>query len=100
MSSLVTRVLRRLGRSLEPLLAPEAESQRARLERLTEQSRDQQQLVKTLASEIGAYRAEIRKLTEARRDESVELQGRLAHLRAAVRRQDAALRRLARRGGM
>ena len=100
MSSLVNRALRRLGRSLEPLLAPEAEIQRARLERLTEQSRDQQQLVKTLASEVAAYRAEIRKLTEARRDESVDLQGRLADLRAAVRRQDAALRRLARRGGI
>jgi len=100
MSSLVNRALRRLGRSLEPLLAPEAEIQRARLERLTEQSRDQQQLVKTLASEVAAYRAEIRKLTEARRDESVDLHGRLADLRAAVRRQDAALRRLARRGGI
>jgi hypothetical protein len=100
MSSLITRALRRVGRSLEPLLAPDADAQRARLDRLTEQSRDQQRLVKTLASEVTAYRAEVRKLVEARRDESVRLQERLADLRAAVRRHDTALRRLARRGGI
>lgn len=100
MSSFINRVLRRLGRSLEPLLAPDAEAQRARLDRLTEQSRDQQRLVKTLVSDVAAYRAEIRKLIESRRDETVEMQERLADLRAAVRRHEAALRRLARRGGI
>jgi hypothetical protein len=100
MSSFITRALRRLGRTLEPLLAPDADAHRARLERLGEQSHDQQRLLKTLASEVTAQRAEVRKLIEARRDESAEMQGRLADLRAAVRRQDAALRRLARRGGI
>jgi hypothetical protein len=100
MSSLITRALRRLGRSLEPLLAPDAEAQRARLDRLTEQSRDQHRLVKTLVSDVTACRAEIRKLIDARRDESMQMQERIADLRAAVRRQDAALRRLARRGGI
>ena len=100
MSSLVNRALRRLGRSLEPLLAPEAEIQRARLDRLTEQSRDQQRLVKTLASDVAAYRAEIRKLIESRREEIADMQGRLADLRVGVRRHEAALRRLARRGGI
>jgi len=100
MSSLLDRVLRRLGRSLEPLLAPDAEAQRARLDRLTEQSRDQHGVIKTLASDVAAYRAEIRKVIESSREGTVEMQGRLADLRAAVRRQDAALRRLARRGGI
>jgi hypothetical protein len=100
MSALFNRVLRRLGRSLEPLLAPDAEAQRARLDRLTEQSRDQQRLVKTLASDVAASRAEIRKLLESRRDETAEMQGRFADLRGAVRRHEAALRRLARRGGI
>ena len=100
MSSLINRVLRRLGRSLEPLLAPDAEAQRAHVDRLTEQSRDQQRLIKTLVSEVAASRAEIRKLIDSRRDESVETQGRLADLRVAVRRHETALRRLARRGGI
>jgi len=100
MNSLIRRALRRLGRSLEPLLAPDAEAHRARLDRLTEQSRDQHRVIKTLASEVAAHRAEIRKVIESNRDETVEMQGRLADLRAAVRRQDAALRRLARRAGI
>lgn len=100
MSSFISRALRRLGRSLEPLLAPNAEAERARLERLTEQSRDQQRLFKTLASEVTAHRAEVRKLIETTRDENFEMQARFGELRAAVRRQDAALRRLARRGGI
>jgi hypothetical protein len=100
MSSLINRALRRLGRSLEPLFAPDADAQRARLDRLAEQSREQQRLVQTLASEVTTYRAEVRKLIESRRDESLEMQGRLADLRAAVRRHEAALRRLARRGGI
>jgi hypothetical protein len=100
MSSFIHRALRRLGRTLEPLLAPDAEAHRARLERLGERSQDQQRLLKTLASEVSAHRAEVKKLIEARRDEGVEMQGRLADLPAAVRRQDAALRRLARRGGI
>ena len=100
MNSLINRALRRLGRSLEPLFAPDAEAQRARLDRLAERSREQQRLVQTLASEVTAYRAEIRKLIESRRDESLDMQGRLADLRVAVRRHEAALRRLARRGGI
>jgi hypothetical protein len=100
MSSFITRALRRLGRTLEPLLAPDAEAHRARLERLGEQSQDQHRLLKTLASEVTAQRAETRKVIDARRDEALEMQGRLGDLRAAVRRQDAALRRLARRGGI
>jgi hypothetical protein len=100
MSVFITRALRRLGRTLEPLLAPDADAHRARLERLAEQSHDQQRLLKTLASEVTAHRAEVKKLMDARRDEGLEMQGRLADLRASVRRQDAALRRLARRGGI
>src|SRR5678815_4489499 len=100
MSSFIARVARRIGRSLEPLIAPDADAQRARLDRLTEQSRDQQHVLKTLASEVSAHRAEVRKLIDAHRDQSLDLQARVADLRASVRRQDAALRRLARRGGI
>src|SRR5215468_1552661 len=100
MSSVIARVLRRLGRSLEPLLAPDAEVQRTRLERLAEQSRDQQHLLKTLASEVTAHRAEVRKLVEIRLEEAAETQSRFADLRVSVRRQDAALRRVARRVGI
>jgi hypothetical protein len=100
MNSFLTRALRRIGRSLEPLLAPGAEAARASLERLSEQSRDQQRVVKTLTSEVTAHRAEVRKLLDARRDESLELQAKLSDLRTTVRRQDAALRRLARRAGI
>jgi septal ring factor EnvC (AmiA/AmiB activator) len=100
MSSFIARAARRIGRSLEPLIAPDAEAQRARLDRLTEQSRDQQHVLKTLASEVSAHRAEVRKLIDAHRDQSLDLQARVADLRASVRRQDAALRLLARRGGI
>ena len=100
MSSFIARALRRLGRSLEPLIAPEAEAQRARLDRLAEHSRDQQRLLKTLASEVSAHRAEVRKLIDAHRDHTLDMQSRVADLRAAVRRQDSTLRRLARRGGI
>jgi len=100
MSSFIARAARRIGRSLEPLIAPDADAQRARLDRLTEQSRDQQHVLKTLASEVSAHRAEVRKLIDAHRDQSLDLQARVADLRASVRRQDAALRRLARRGGI
>ena len=98
--SLITRALRRLGRWLEPVLAPDAEAQRARLERLAEQSREQQRLVKTMASDVQAHRAEVRKLIDARRDDDTQMQTRFADLRASVRRQDVALRRLARRVGI
>src|SRR4026209_943131 len=100
MSAFITRALRRLGRTLEPLLAPDAEAQRARLERLDEQANVQQSLLKSLASDVTAHRAEVRKLIEARREEGAEMQGRLVDLRSAVRRHEAALRRLARRGGI
>jgi hypothetical protein len=100
MSSVITRPLRRLGPSLEPLLPPDAEAQRARLDRLTEQSRDQQHIVKTLPAEVTVHGAEVRKLLEARRGESLETQSRLAELRGTMRRRDAALKRLARRSGI
>jgi hypothetical protein len=100
MSAFIPRALRRLGRTLEPLFAPDAEAQRSRLERLGEQTHDQQRLLKSLVSDVTAQRAEMRKLIEARREEGVEMQGRLADLRTAVRRHHAALRRLARRGGI
>ena len=100
MSSVIARALRRLGRLLEPVLAPDAEAQRARLDRLAEQSREQRGLVKTLVSDVQKHRAEVRRLIEAARDEDIQTQARFADLRASVRRQDAALRRLARRVGI
>ena len=69
MSSLVTRALRRLGRLLEPVLAPDAEAQRARLDKLAEQSREQQRTIKTLAADVSAHRADVRKLLDTSRDE-------------------------------
>ncbi len=100
MSGLVTRAWRRLGRLLEPVLAPDAESQRARLDRLAEQSREQQRAIKALASEVSAHRADVRKLLDTTRDEATQAQARLADLRVSVRRHDTALRRLARRSGI
>jgi hypothetical protein len=100
MSSITTRILRRLGRWLEPLLAPDAEAQRARLDRLSEQSREQQRLVKTLASDVTAHRGEVRTLIEARKADGIEAHARFSDLRASVRRQESAMRRLARRVGI
>jgi hypothetical protein len=100
MSSVVTRALRRLGRLLEPVLAPDAEAQRARLDRLAEQSREQQRAIKTLAADVTAHRAELRKLLDTSREERTEVHAKLADLRASVRRHDTALRRLARRSGI
>ena len=100
MSSLVARALRRLGRLLEPVLAPDAEAHRARLDRLAEQFREQQRTIKTLAADITAQRAEARKLLEGARDESRHTHAMFAELRSSVRRQETALRRLARRSGI
>jgi len=100
MTSVIGRALRRLGRLLEPLFSPDAEAQRARVERLVAQSREQQRLVKTLAEDVKAHRAEVRRLLEVSRNEARLTQERLADVRASVRRQDAGIRRLARRVGI
>ena len=100
MSSVIARALRRLGRLLEPVLAPDAEAQRARLERLAEQSREQRRLVKTLHADVQKHRAEVRRLAEIARTEDIQTQARFAELRTSVRRQGVALRRLARRAGI
>jgi hypothetical protein len=94
------RALRRFGRWLEPLLAPDAEDQRARQERVAEQSRELQRAVKVLAADVTAQRADVRKLIDAGKDDSLEIQSRLGELRAGIRRQESALRRLARRAGI
>jgi hypothetical protein len=100
MSTVIIRALRRLGRCLEPLLAPDAEAQRARLDHLTEQSRELQRVVKALTADVTAHRAEVRKLIDAQRDDARETQGRVGELRTSVRRQESAMRRLARRAGI
>src|SRR5512146_215826 len=100
MSSRIAHALRRFGRWLEPVLAPDAQAQRTRLERLAEQSSEEQRLVKTLVSEVTAHRAEVRKLIDARRADSIETQARFNDLRASVRRQESTIRRLSRRLGI
>lgn len=97
---MIRRALRRLGRWLEPLLAPDAEAQRARVERLAEQSREQQRLLKTLVSEIAAHRADVHRIVQSNRDDTLNTQARFTELRIGIRRHDAALRRLARRTGI
>jgi hypothetical protein len=97
---MIRRTLQRLGRLLEPLLAPDAEAQRARLDRLAEQTREQHRLIKTLVEDVKAHRAEVRRLVDVGRNESNHTQTRLADVRTSVRRQDAAIRRLARRVGI
>src|SRR5205823_4658102 len=67
---------------------------------LAEQSREQQRTIKTLAADVSAHRADVRKLLDTSRDEAAQAQARLAELRTGVRRQDTALRRLARRSGI
>jgi hypothetical protein len=97
MSSLFTRALRRLGRWLEPVLAPDADAQRATLERLLDQSREQQRTIQTLASDVAAHRADVRKLIHSAKDDRLQTDARLADLRGGMRRQDATMKRLARR---
>jgi hypothetical protein len=97
---LLTRLLRRIGRSLEPVLAPDAEAQRARGERVIGLVRDQRHAIHELTEQVAAQRAESRRAQEARRADTVETQERFGDLRAGVRRQATALGRLARRAGV
>ena len=98
--SLLHRGFRRLGRLLEPLLAPDAAAQRERVERLIELARQQRDALKALGSLTATQASELQHLKLARSVEVAVTQERFTELRAGVRRQASALARLARRAGI
>ena len=98
--TVLTRVLRAIGRRLEPLLAPDAEARRAREERLSALIKEQRTAVRDLAEQVQAQRAELRRAQETRAGDLAETRERLADLRIGVRRQSASLGRFARRSGV
>jgi hypothetical protein len=97
---LLTRILRRAGRILEPLLAPDAEDQRRRAERLVALARDQDAAIRELRDQVAAERAELRRMRDVRATDVAETRGTIADLRSGVRRQGSALARLARSTGI
>ncbi|MEQ1908691.1 MAG: hypothetical protein ABMA15_07700 [Vicinamibacterales bacterium] len=97
---MLTRLLRRLGRLLEPLLAPDAEARRVREGRLLDQVRELRGGLRELTEQAAAQRAELKRTQDVRAADAAETQARLADLRGGVRRQAATLGRLARRAGI
>jgi hypothetical protein len=98
--SLPARLLRRAGRALEPLFAPDAESQRRRAERLVALAKEQDGAIRDLREQVTAERAELRRMRETRAEDVVETRGAIADLRSGVRRQGTALGRLVRSSGI
>ena len=96
----MTRVLRRIGRWLEPLFAPGAEEQRQRTERLAALVKDQGATLRTLGEQVSAERAALQRMRELRSEEVAETRQSLADLKAGSRRQATALTRLARSTGI
>jgi hypothetical protein len=97
---LLTRILRRAGRVLEPLLAPDAEDQRRRAERLVTLARDQDAAIRELRDQVAAERAELRRMRDVRATDVAETRDTIADLRSGVRRQGSTLARLARSAGI
>src|SRR5512139_232013 len=94
---LVRGALRRIGRVLEPLFAPDAEVRREREERLLVLAREQKTALTDLADRSAA---QMRRSLDARTADMAEVNARLAELRTGVRRHSLALGRLARRAGV
>jgi len=97
---LLTRILRRAGRALEPLLAPDAEEQRRRAEKLVALARDQDAAIRELRDQVAAERAELRRMRDVRATDVAETRDTIADLRSGVRRQGSTLARLARSAGI
>src|SRR5258705_12564663 len=100
MPSILTRILRRAGRLLEPLLAPDAEEQRRRAERLTTLAKEQATAIRALGEQVTAARSDVQRVRELRASDVEEARGSVADLKTGMRRQGAALARLARTTGM
>ena len=98
--SLPARILRRAGRALEPLFAPDADDQRRRAERLVALAKEQDGAIRELREQVAAERAELRRMRETRAEDVAETRGTIADLRSGVRRQGSALARLARSSGI
>ena len=99
-ASLLTRLLRRAGRALEPLLAPDADDQRRRGERLVALAKEQDSAIRELREQVAAERAELRRMRELRATDVAETRDSMADLRSGVRRQSSTLGRLARSAGI
>src|SRR5258705_3053991 len=100
MPSILTRILRRAGRLLEPLLAPDAEEQRRRAERLTTLAKEQATAIRALGEQVTAARSDVQRVRELRASDVEEARGSVADLKTGMRRQGAALARLARTTGI
>jgi hypothetical protein len=100
MPSILTRILRRAGRLLEPLLAPDAEEQRRRADRLTTLAKEQATAIRALGEQVTAARSEVQRVRELRSSDVEEARGSVADLKTGMRRQGAALARLARTTGL
>src|SRR5258706_12171831 len=97
---LLTRILRRAGRALEPLLAPNAEAQRRSAERLVALAKEQESTLRELREQVAAERVELRRMRDVRATDVAEARDTIADLRSGVRRQGTALARLARSAGI
>lgn len=97
---LLTRILRRAGRALEPLLAPHAEAQRRSAERLVTLAKEQESALRELREQVAAERVELRRMRVVRANDVAEARDTIADLRSGVRRQGTALARLARSAGI
>jgi hypothetical protein len=100
MPSILTRILRRAGRLLEPLLAPDAEEQRRRADRLATLAKEQATAMRALGEQVAAARSEVQRVRELRASDVEETRGSVADLKTGMRRQGAALARLARTTGI
>src|SRR5258707_7639043 len=89
--SLLARILRRAGRTLEPLFAPDADDQRRRAARLVALAKEQDGAIRELREQVAAERAELRRMRETRAEDVAETRGTIADLRSGVRRQSTAL---------
>jgi hypothetical protein len=98
--SMLTRMLRRAGRLLEPLLAPDAEEQRRRGDRLASLVKEQATAIRALGEQVTAERAELQRMRDVRSADVEETRDRIADLKSGVRRQGSALARLARTTGI
>src|SRR4051812_39503654 len=98
--SVVTRILRRAGRALEPLLAPDADDQRRRADRLIALAKEQDKAIRELREQIAAERAELKRMRELRSADVAETRDTIGDLQQGVRRQGNTLARLARSTGI
>jgi hypothetical protein len=95
-ASLWSRLARRAGRAVQPLLVPDADGSRAREEQLLTLIREQRTALRDLTDQS----AVLLRRTEAIRSTDMEsINARLAKLRGGVRRHSLALGRLADRVG-